>query len=161
MRELAIVGAVTLLDQWTKHWVRQHFGGGGLEVVIPGFFELHLVRNTGAAWGMLAGKGLFLIGFSLAMLVLLIVQRRRLFGALPLGRLAWGLLVAGILGNLIDRLLLGHVIDFLNFHVRDAYFPAFNVADSAICTGVGLYLLGSFRLERQGRRAAAAAAPSD
>jgi hypothetical protein len=96
--------------------------------VVPGFFSLTYVENQGAAWGMLAGRHLFLIGFSLLTLAFLFWRRRQLFDPLWGGRLTLTLLMAGILGNLIDRTGSTYVVDFLDFFWPPP-FPAFNVAD--------------------------------
>lgn len=161
MRSVATVWIVTLLDQWTKHEVQRHFLYNERREVIRGWFDLRYIQNTGAAWGMLAGRQTLLIGFSLAMLAVIIRTRRTLFAGQSAGWLAQGLLLAGILGNLIDRMRLGYVVDFLDFYWGTRHFPAFNVADSAICVGVGLYILGQWRAERDLQRAQAeTAAPA-
>ncbi len=156
MRSVATVWIITLLDQLTKHAVQRRFLCNERHEVIPGWFDLRYIQNTGAAWGMLAGRQTLLIVFSLAMLVLIIRTRRTLFAGQSAGWFAMGLLVAGILGNLIDRMRLGYVVDFLDFYRGDRHFPAFNVADSAICVGVGLYILGQWLSERHQRRVQAA-----
>ena len=148
MRLPLLICGVTLLDQATKAWVQAAFAYGEKRTVIPGLFNLHHIRNTGAAWGLLAGWRVLLIAFSLAMLLLLLRRRREFFYGFRGGRLAVGLLAGGIVGNLIDRLRLGYVVDFLDFYHGRWHFPAFNVADSAICIGIGLYLLGQFLAER-------------
>jgi signal peptidase II len=148
MRLPLLICGITLLDQLTKAWIRAVFACGEQQIVIPGLFNLHHIRNTGAAWGLLAGWRVLLIAFSLAMLLLLLRRRRELFYGFRGGWLALGLLAGGIVGNLIDRVFLGYVVDFLDFHHGHWHFPAFNVADSAICIGIGLYLLGQFRAGR-------------
>jgi signal peptidase II len=149
MRLPLLICGVTLLDQATKAWVQAAFAYGEKRTVIPGLFNLHHIRNTGAAWGLLAGWRVLLIAFSLAMLLLLLRRRREFFYGFRGGRLAVGLLAGGIVGNLIDRLRLGYVVDFLDFYHGHWHFPAFNVADSAICIGIGLYLAGQYLAERK------------
>jgi len=149
MRLPLLICGITLLDQLTKAWIRSVFAFGEQRIVIPGFFNLHHIRNTGAAWGLLAGWRVLLIVFSLAMLLLLLHRRRELFYGFRAGWLALGLLAGGIVGNLIDRVFLGYVVDFLDFYHGRWHFPAFNVADSAICIGIGLYLLGQARGSRK------------
>ena len=149
MRLLALVFGIAALDQMSKLCVQMRFLYAECRTVIPGFFNLHYIRNEGAAWGMFAGWRLLLILFSLAMLLLMLIRQRDIFLMQRFGRLALGLLVGGIIGNLIDRIRLGYVVDFLDFHGGAWHFPAFNVADSAICIGIGLYLLGQFMAERQ------------
>lgn len=150
IRPLAVAGAIVLLDQATKGWVRQTFTHEGqTRELIPGLLDLCLVRNTGAAWGVLSGRQSFLIAFSLAALALLVWRRHTLLGDVPARWLILGLLMGGILGNLIDRVCLGHVVDFIDFHYGRSHFPAFNVSDSAICIGVGLFLFLQGREERR------------
>jgi signal peptidase II len=136
--------ALALLDQITKYVVRRNLNLADHISVIPGFFDLRHVRNTGAAWGMLSGFSGLLVVFSVVMLLFLIVFRRHFMTDSLVHRIAVSLMIAGIVGNLVDRIRLGHVVDFLDFYWRNHHFPAFNVADSAICTGVGLYMLSQF-----------------
>ena len=126
---------------------------GDGRIVVAGLFDLRYVRNTGAAWGMLAGRQLFLILFSLAALIALFVWYRRTLERLPAGWLTLGLLTGGILGNLIDRVWLGYVVDYLDFYLGVSHFPAFNIADAAICTGVGLYILTQWLADRRAKPA--------
>lgn len=144
MTPLLVALLVILLDQATKEWVRAVFSLHEKVPVIPGFFDLTYIRNTGAAWGMFSGQTWALSLLAIVMLVLLVVFRHRLMPPGLLNRVALGLLCGGIVGNLLDRLRLDYVTDFLDFYVGDWHWPAFNVADSAICIGVGLYVLGSF-----------------
>ena len=121
--------------------------------MVPGLFNLCYIRNTGAAWGVLSGWQPFLIGFSLAAMVLLVWRRHVLLGDLPWRWLVLGLLLGGICGNLIDRVWLRYVVDFLDFYYGQSHFPAFNVADSSICAGVGLFILLQWREEWRRRNA--------
>lgn len=140
------------LDQATKHVVRASFALHESRPVIPGFFSLTYVQNRGAAWGILSGWGFLLVALAVVMLVVLARYRAKIFGDGLLGRIAFILLAAGIIGNLIDRAVLGYVVDFLDFFVGQSHFPAFNVADSCICVGVGLYMVASLALpQREGR----------
>ncbi len=135
---------VVVLDQFTKVWVRETFVcGGEPQVVLPGFFNLVYVRNPGAAWGMLGGQQVILILLSIIVLLLLLFFHRRVLNPTLDHRIALGLMIGGILGNLIDRIKFGWVTDFLDFHIGTHHWPSFNVADSAICIAVGLYLLSS------------------
>ena len=149
---LLLAAFVVLLDQGSKELALSLLAGAPVPVLDP-CFELRLVHNPGAAWGMLAGRRFVLAGVSAAMLALLAWNRRDLC-ATRLSRLASGLLVGGIVGNLVDRVFRagGRVVDFLHVHWRDAWdFPTFNVADSAITVGVALLLLASlpcFRAKR-------------
>ncbi len=116
--------------------------------VIDNFFNLTYIRNTGAAFGFLAGsheifRRTFLIGFSLAAIAFILVMLRRLPDEEKLLTIALGFILSGAVGNLIDRLLYGEVIDFLDVYWGNYHWPAFNVADSFITIGVTLIL---FRL---------------
>lgn len=137
-----------LLDQWTKRLVLQHIDPQDRHTVIPGFFDLVHVTNTGAAFGSFKNFNIFfLILGCLALLLvagLLIVRKTWR----PWRDISLALLLAGILGNLTDRFLHGHVIDFLLFdlHVPLANpWPAFNVADACICIAVFAFIIHSIR----------------
>ncbi|MBM4152100.1 MAG: signal peptidase II, partial [Kiritimatiellaceae bacterium] len=113
------------LDQLTKIWVREAFVyGGDSHVVIPGFFNLVYVRNEGAAWGMFGGQLPILIILSLVILIVLATRHRTLLNPTWDHRLALGLMVGGICGNLIDRVRVGWVTDFLDFHIGNHHFPS-------------------------------------
>jgi signal peptidase II len=139
------------VDQLTKHLVLRSITSYDSRILVPDFFSLVNVTNTGAAFGSFRGNNAFFIVLSFVALVvvtvLLLRQRTRdVWRDVPLG-----LLLAGILGNLTDRLLYGHVIDFLlfNLHVRYADpWPAFNVADSCISVAVLLFVIHSFSKQK-------------
>ena len=139
------------LDQVTKHWILRSISPYEARPVVPDFFNLVNVTNTGAAFGSFKGNNTFFVAISLVALVVVTVLlvRPRTFDLWRDVSLA--LLLAGILGNLTDRLLYGHVIDFLlfNLHVRYADpWPAFNVADSCISIAVVLFIIHSFRKQK-------------
>ena len=153
--------SVFVADQATKLWIVHelpfgtgawHFAEsyqigwrhGGLEV-IPGFFYITHVGNTGAAWSMFSGRSGWLALLAAATLLAIYFWRRSLGLQERFVQVGFGLLCGGILGNLVDRLQYGHVIDFLDFHFGTYVYPTFNVADSGICIGVGLYLIHSLR----------------
>lgn len=138
---LVLSFVLLLLDQFTKHLVREGVQYGTVVPVVDGLFNISHVHNTGAAWGIFSGASHLLIVFSIIMLVVLVLFRNHFLTDTLTHRLATGLMVAGIIGNLIDRLRLGYVVDFLDFYIRDHHFPSFNVADSAICIGVGIYIV--------------------
>lgn len=155
--------ALTVLaaDQATKWLVVRNLMLGAERDVLPGFFRLVHWGNTGAAWSTFHGNNMALAGVSAAALVLLYLARRYFEGETRMGQIALGLVFGGIVGNLIDRLVHGHVVDFLYFHVfrRDGEvlgFPAFNIADSAICTGVGIIFVLSWWYQPAARRVAGA-----
>lgn len=143
---------VALADQASKSYVALKIPAGGwssaqpesVVTVIPDFFYLIHVFNTGAAWSMFAGYSaiLGLIGL-LAVAAILFFHR-----AFQLERpsIQWilGLLCGGVIGNVIDRLRFGHVVDFIDLHFGSYRYPTFNVADSAICVGVVLYVIWTF-----------------
>jgi signal peptidase II len=161
-RIFALALVIFALDQFTK-WLVLHTIYEGDEItVIPGFFNLAHRANTGAAWSLFTGNNALLAIIALVALVVLYFSRRHFNSHTILGQIAFGLIFGGIIGNLIDRLLPGRhaVVDFLHFYMqpRGAYdpwdFPAFNVADSAICTGVALIFIISWRNEHAPKPAA-------
>lgn len=146
-RLLVLAALVFAADQATKAWIFGRLAYGGLDRidVIPGFFRLIHVGNTGAAWGLFQDRSLPLALLGAATVAAIFVFRRALALHVPLVQVAFGLLLGGIVGNLVDRLVHGHVVDFLDFRFGTFIWPTFNVADSGICVGVALYLWASFR----------------
>lgn len=146
----ALALAVFVLDQVTKAWIDARlplgtYGPPGAIPVIEGFFHLVHVGNTGAAWSMLAGKSTFLALLAFGTLAAIYFWRRELGLRQRIVQVSFGLLCGGIAGNLVDRLLHGHVIDFLDFHFGSYVYPTFNIADAGICVGVGIYLIRSLK----------------
>jgi signal peptidase II len=140
-----------LLDQVTKYLVLRFIDPYEPRTIIPDFFSLVHVTNTGAAFGSFRNNNGFFIVLSCVALVVVTVLLLRREPRDPWRQFALGLLLAGVLGNLTDRLLHGHVIDFLLFdlHLPFAHpWPAFNVADSCICTAVVCFIIYSFRDSR-------------
>ena len=141
---LLIGAGILLIDQAAKGVVAQRFSLYESLEVIPGFFNLTYIRNTGGAFGLLAGEvsrlrtGLFLAISCVGMGIIFYLYTR-----IPPGEpwLDAGLAMTfgGALGNLIDRVRFGEVVDFLDFHIGTLHWPAFNVADSAISVGVGIF----------------------
>ena len=143
------------LDQFTKWLVRQNIPYGAEIPIIPGFFSLVHASNTGAAFSMFTGNNFFFIALaSVALVAILFLLIRDPRTRTPHQRLtnvtkiSLGLLAAGIVGNLTDRILRGAVTDFLHFYVREYAWPSFNVADSCICVAAGLLILASFQKGR-------------
>jgi signal peptidase II len=135
------------LDQLTKQWVLRSISPYDARVVVPDFFNLVNVTNTGAAFGSFKGNNTFFVIISIIALVVVTVLLVRHSRSDPWRDISLALLLAGILGNLTDRLFYGHVIDFLlfNLHIRYADpWPAFNVADSCISIAVVLFIIHSF-----------------
>jgi signal peptidase II len=141
--------AIVLLDQFTKQWVRASLIYDESRPVIEGFFNLSYVRNDGAAWNILSGHGIVLILVSVAVLVLLFFYRRSFLQEQLSHKILLGLLVGGIVGNLIDRIRFGWVTDFLDFQFGSYNYPSFNVADSAICIAVVFYIVLNLLEERK------------
>lgn len=138
-----------MLDQVTKFWIDatipfDPYGRGGF-TVIPGFFNLIHVGNTGAAWSMFSGKSTFLALLAAVTLLAIYFWRKALGLHARPTQISFGLLCGGIVGNLVDRLLHGHVIDFIDLHFGSYQYPTFNIADAGICVGVVLYLWHSLR----------------
>ena len=143
---LAAVGIVTALDQLTKSLIVTSFKPGQSVPVIDGIFNLVLVFNKGAAFGLLSGitdgvrsivLGLTTAVALCAVFYFLIVE----YFEDSFAKCALGLILGGAFGNIIDRIRLGEVIDFLDFYWKSYHWPAFNVADSAICVGVFILLI--------------------
>lgn len=145
--------AVLVLDQLTKQCIRTAFVYGESQPVIEGLFNLVYVRNDGAAWNLLSGHSIILILISAVVLVLLVIYRRSFLQEQFLHKILLGLMIGGIVGNLIDRIRFGWVTDFLDFHIGTHHWPAFNVADSSICIAVGLYIITNLFHEKEKRRA--------
>jgi signal peptidase II len=152
---LSVSGTIIALDQLTKQIVLERFRLGESISVIEGFFSLTYVRNPGAAFGILGRWDsafripFFIIVPLLALLVIVLIFRKVEDRDLWLS-LALSLVIGGAVGNLIDRAAYNYVVDFLDFHwgVMGPHFPAFNIADIAICVGVGLLMIDIFKKER-------------
>ena len=141
------------LDQWTKQMVLRFISPDEPRVLVADFFSLVNVTNTGAAFGSFRGNNTFFIAISSVALVIVLGLLLRARAPDRLRDVSLALLLAGILGNLTDRLLYGHVIDFLLFDLHIPYahpFPAFNVADSCISVAVVLFIIHSFRKGKPG-----------
>lgn len=147
-RWLPLVAGVIALDQLSKAWIVSHMSYGGLRPLLP-VLDLTLRYNRGAAWSMLdsaSGWQRWLFsGVAVVVGAGLLYWLRRIDGRTQvLLSSSLSLILGGALGNLIDRLLTGQVVDFILAHWNDAQFPAFNVADSAITVGAALMLLDAF-----------------
>ena len=144
-RIAAVALAVLALDQITKALVLRYLGYYEERIVIPGFFKFVHWQNTGAAWSMFTGQSTWLALLAIGTLVAVFYWRRQLGLPSPATQIAFGLLGGGIVGNLVDRIWLGHVVDFLDFHFGSYTYPTFNVADSGIFLGVVGYILWSLK----------------
>jgi signal peptidase II len=152
-RIAAIALVVLVLDQITKAIVLKYLRYTDEKDVVPGFFKLVYWGNTGAAWSVFRGNNDLLAIVALVALLILFFTRHHFDSRTWLGQLAFGFIIGGIMGNLVDRMVHKHVIDFLYFYLqqrdgRPLGFPAFNLADSAICTGVALVFLVTWKSER-------------
>ena len=151
LRDLVPIGlavVVVIIDQLTKLWIISNFALHEQQNVIPGLFDLVYVTNTGAAFGVLAGskswlRQVFFVGVVTVALVVIVCAYGYLKKQGRIFTYALGLIGGGAIGNLIDRLRFGSVVDFLDFYLGSHHWPAFNVADSAISVGVGLFMLGT------------------
>ncbi len=145
-----------VLDQLSKGWILHHIELGGARPIIRGFFDIVHVTNTGAAFGSFKNNNAFFIALSCVALVsmaVLLLRKNRLRDVWR--DLSLALLFGGVLGNLTDRLIHGHVIDFLLFDFGSGApsilhpWPAFNVADSCICVAVFFFIISSLREKRK------------
>lgn len=147
---LAVVG----IDQAAKWWVMAHFTLHESKVVIAGLFNFTYLTNNGAAFSILAGqpamwRQLFFIGAAGAALAFIWIAQRS-FGRNSVSyTLSLALIAGGAIGNLIDRIRYGFVVDFLDVYVGAYHWPAFNIADSAITIGVTLFIIKNLLFERQ------------
>ena len=149
MPVLCLGFGIAVLDQFTKYLAQSNIAYGDRIPIIPGFFNLSHIHNTGAAWGMLQGYNNWLVVLSSVMLVVLIVFRRHFFFDSRLSHVAAGCIFGGIVGNMVDRCRLGYVVDFLDFFLWGYSFPTFNIADSSICIGVGLHIISQFKSQKR------------
>jgi signal peptidase II len=152
-RGFATAVVIAILDQLSKAAVLVFFDGRvlGDRETVTSFFNLALTYNRGISFGLFnGGAGLSALFFSLAaaaIIVVLVYWLSRV--ASPFLAVAIGLIIGGAVGNVIDRIRLGAVVDFLDFHVGYLHWPAFNLADSAICIGVAAMLLDGLLLRRE------------
>lgn len=145
---------IIVLDQLSKQWILANFKFRETIEILP-LFNLTYARNYGAAFSFLSDAGgwqkwmfsIIAIGFSTVLTIWLRKQDKSLWRT----NLAFTLVIGGAIGNLIDRLYHGFVVDFLDFYWGTSHFPAFNVADSAICVGAALIILDSFISEREAK----------
>ncbi len=148
-------GITLLLDQWSKTYIANHFELSQSKRIITNFFHLTYVRNPGAAFGIFADNAIrvpFFITISSIATLAILWYVWKIASEKPWQLLALGLIFSGALGNLIDRIRFGEVIDFIDVHWYNHHWPAFNVADSAICVGVAIMLICSWHEERQKKR---------
>ncbi len=147
-------GVVVALDQVTKVWVDHSMRLYGTKPIISGFLDFHYIRNSGAAFGFLSGSQSqfripFFVGISILAIGIILYLFHKMEESEIVVPVALSLVLGGAVGNLIDRVRLGEVIDFIYFHYMRFAWPAFNVADIAITVGVFLLILRMFFLEKR------------
>ena len=163
MRRILLVAVsalnLLLLDAVVKELAVAKLKGSGAVAVVVGFFDLAYVENRGCAWGMFQGQVWPLAAFGLLALALIVWKRRSVFegaggsaAAAWLGAVAEPFLYAGIVGNLVDRVFRGHVVDMFDFHWGASHFPCFNHADYFITVSVGLLLVSAMMGPRRGAK---------
>ena len=152
-----IIAAIILVDQFSKGAIQSSFQLGESIEIIPGFFNFTYVRNTGAAFGFGAGAhdwfriAMFLALPVLACFWLLHLMWKERHGCVYLAT-AYALILAGAIGNLIDRFTLRYVVDFLDFHFGGWHFWTFNIADSSITIGAGFLLIGLYLENKRNKK---------
>jgi signal peptidase II len=146
IRFFIIMVLVVVGDQLTKVLILDNFALYDSKVIIPGFFNLTFLRNSGAAFGMLSDmpllwRQIFFISIAAIALVALVIMQRKIGQESIWYTLSFSFIAGGAVGNVIDRVLYGSVVDFLDVYVGNYHWPAFNVADSGITVGVAIFLL--------------------
>ncbi|MFW5426012.1 MAG: signal peptidase II [Methylophagaceae bacterium] len=147
LKYLWLSGLVIVLDQVSKWIISSSFSLYETLAVMP-YFNLTLAHNTGAAFSFLAQAGgwqrWFFIGLTTVISVALFIWLKKLSTQAKLEAISISLILGGAIGNVIDRIYFGYVVDFLDFYYGTAHFAAFNIADAAICVGAGLLIIDSF-----------------
>jgi signal peptidase II len=135
-----------IADQLTKLMIQENITRGSQRTIIPGLFNLRHDMNDGAAFGLMPGQNLLLIVVTIAAIGLIFLYYRHFRDSLWM-KIALGFLLGGALGNFIDRIRLGAVVDFLQFGIENArlFWPTFNVADVSVCIGAGMLIVHLIR----------------
>ena len=147
---LSISAVIVIVDLYTKHLIQNAFVYGE-HLTINSFFDLVRYHNEGAAFSFLSDAGGWQKWFFAAISVIAVIVITYLIKKHSEQKLfcfGLALVLGGAIGNLYDRITLGYVVDFLNFHINNHYWPAFNIADSAICVGVAMLLWDSFKNDK-------------
>lgn len=156
LKYLSITGWVIVLDQVSKWWMLSWLSLYETVAIMP-YFNLTMAHNYGAAFSFLAQAGgwqrWFFIGLAVIISVVLLVWLAKLKPTAKLEAISLSLILGGAIGNVIDRIMYGYVIDFLDVYVGTSHWPAFNIADSAICIGAILLILDSFKSEDKSQTA--------
>ncbi len=159
LTKLAVVANIP----WERGSPTYHFGSGSSPVpVIDNFLYIVHITNEGAAWGILSGQTYLLSSIALIALAAVWIFRNQLGFDSKCGQAALGIFAGGVVGNLVDRICYGHVIDFIDVHLPliDYRWPAFNVADCGITVGVAVYII-SVAIEERGKGRAGSGAKGD
>ncbi|MFC7392483.1 signal peptidase II [Scopulibacillus cellulosilyticus] len=144
---LAII--VLIIDQLSKWLIVKNMFVGESFQIIPHVLYLTSVRNTGAAWSILQGKMFFFFIVTIVVLIVVIYYMQKIGRFRPLLGIALALIIGGTLGNFLDRLFRGEVVDFIHVYIFTYNFPTFNVADSMLCIGVILVFIFMFLEEKK------------
>jgi len=148
----AVFAFLVTADQLTKYFIVVNSSSlySNPITIIPGCLNIVTVRNTGAAWGVFHGNNVTLLIVAVIALVVFTVLFKAITEWYPERVLGFFMIISGIAGNSLDRIFRGSVVDFLDFYIKNWHWPAFNVADSAICVGVTIIILSTiFRTARQ------------
>ncbi len=145
LRLLIVGGVIILIDQITKLYIHTSYAMGSVKTVIPGFFNIVHYHNPGGAFGLFAGQSqivrvLVFLVISIIATGFILWLYRSIPKTHPMLANALALIFGGAVGNLIDRIRMGEVDDFLDVYIMNYHWPAFNIADSAICIGVGIFI---------------------
>ena len=140
---VVVAALVLALDQLSKSWVRNN--AAEIEL-LPGFLDFVYVKNYGSAFGLLANQTFLLISITITSLVIILLFLRHLYRTTTLSFVSTGLILAGALGNLIDRLRFGYVTDFIDVHLGNLFhWYTFNIADTAIVIGILTFIYSLYR----------------
>ncbi|MFD2443449.1 signal peptidase II [Bacillus sp. CGMCC 1.16607] len=143
---------VILLDQLTKWLIVKNMELGESIAIIEDFLYITSHRNRGAAWGILQGQMWFFYIITVVVIIGIIYYIQKLAKEKKLFGISLGLMLGGAIGNFIDRVLRKEVVDFVNTYIFNYDFPVFNVADAALCVGVGLLMVQMVREEREAKK---------
>ena len=147
---------IVVFDQITKALIVNTFARGQSKEIIPGLFNLCHTRNTGVVFGMFPGRSWLFAALTMAAIIILMLLVRSIEESASRWQyVAYGLIIGGAIGNLIDRVRVGSVTDFLDFYIGRYHWPAFNVADSAVCVGVAFLLLSTITAAKRDKSDAA------
>jgi len=154
LKYLSLSAIVMVLDQLTKWYMASWLSLYETVAVMP-YFNLTMAHNHGAAFSFLADEGgwqrWFFTGLALIISAVLVVWLAKLKPTAKLEALSLSLILGGAIGNVIDRIVHGYVIDFLDVYIGTSHWPAFNIADSAICIGAVLLIIDSFKAEPESK----------